>query len=181
EASPLELLKVIESPDWLGVSIDGTTVKARILKVTTLGLKSGVIRAATNLAHQPFVEIRVRAAIGGGLESSIHAMGFKPAHVGETATGGLDIRYHGKAALDDLQVELPAGWTSKRSPCLDAPKDGSACIRVTVNRTIEESGQSSGELRFRMPGEAELAVPYGLIGLGKDQTVRELLINDDSE
>src|SRR5690606_21895481 len=45
---------------------------------------------------------------------------------------------------------------------------------------IEESGQSSGELRFRMPGEAELAVPYGLIGLGKDQTVRELLINDDS-
>src|SRR5690606_308766 len=103
-----------------------------------------------------------------------------PAHVGETATGGLDIRYHGKASLDDLQVELPAGWTSKRSPCLDAPNDGSACIRVTVNRTIEESGQSSGELRFRMPGEAELAVPYGLIGLGKDQTVRELLINDDS-
>lgn len=179
EARPLELLKVIEAPDWLEVSIDGTTVKARIIKVPILGLKSGVIRLSTNLPQQPIVEIPARAAIGGVLDSSILAMGFKPAQIGETATGGLDIRYHGKASLDALQVELPSGWTSKRSPCVDAPKDGGACVRVTVNRTIEESGQSSGDLRFRMPGEAELVVPYGLIGLGKDQTVRELLINDD--
>jgi hypothetical protein len=180
EDRPLELVEVAEAPDWLDVSVDGATVKARIRKGPTLGLKSGVIRVSTNLAQQPFVEIKARAAIGGSLESSILALGFKPARVGETATGGLDIRYHGKAALDALQVELPPGWTSKRSPCVDAPTDGSACVRVTVSRTIEKSGQSAGEFRFRMPDEAELVIPFGLIGLGKNQNVRELLVSDDA-
>ena len=180
EEHALRLIEVVEAPDWLKVEIDQATLKTRVATQHTLGLKSGVIRIATNLPQQPFVEIKTRALIGGNLESSIYAVGFKPATVGETATAGMDIHYRGKASLEKLQIELPPDWTSTRSRCVDPATDGRACVRVTVRRTIEESGQTTGELRFRMPGEAELVIPYGLIGLGKDQNVRELLINEDA-
>lgn len=180
EDRPLKLVEVVQAPDWLKIEIEQATAKLRIIKTATLGLKSGVIRISTNLPQQPFVEIKARAFVGGALESSLYAVGFKPTEIGETVTTSMNIRYRGKTSLDKLKVELPPGWTSSRSKCTEAATDGRACVQVTVNRKIEEAGQVSGELRFRMPDDAELSIPFGLIGLATGQNVRELLVNEDA-
>lgn len=178
EKTALALTGVSDTPDWLEASVSGATVVARIRDDATLGIKAGTITLATNLAQQPHVEITAKAIVEGNLVPSSYALGFRPSEVGNTVTAGLELNYNGKAALEDLDVDVPKDWSVRRSKCLSGKKAGSDCIRITLSRTLTKAGEDVGSLRARMPGEPELLIPIGVMGLAAGQAVRELSVGD---
>lgn len=179
EKTALALTAVSDTPDWLEASVSGATVVARIRDDATLGLKAGTIRVATNFAQQPYVEVAAKAIVEGNLVPSSYALGFRPTEVGNTVTAGLELNYSGKSALEALDVDVPKDWSIQRSKCLSGKQAGSDCIRITLSRTIAKTGEDVGTLRARMPGEQELLIPIGVMGLAASQAVRELSIGDE--
>jgi hypothetical protein len=91
----------------------------------------------------------------------------------------MELLYSGEQNLDSLKFDFPGDWVVKRAKCSDAIGNPENCVRIQMERTIKESGRSAGILKFSMPNEPELEIPFGIMGLNPDQSVREILINDD--
>ncbi|MEZ5461028.1 hypothetical protein [Dokdonella sp.] len=179
EEIPLELVRIVDAPDWLDASLNDTTVSVGVRPNTSRGIKAGTIRVATNLAQQPFVEITAKAIIEGNLKPSTYVLGFKPAEVGETVQAQMELLYSGKRELGNLELDFPGKWEVERKGCSDAVGSESKCVRITLKRTIEESGKNADVLRFSMPDEPDLEIPFGIMGLNPDQSIREILIDED--
>jgi len=177
EASPLALGEIVSVPDWLDVRVEGDALHARLKPGARLGIHAGNVRVKTNLDAQPFVDVTVRAIVTGALKPSVYALGMRPMHVGDQAQTEIDIEYDGKGRLADLAVRAPAGWRTTKSACTKRePKPTSPCTRVTLSTQVKESGRGNDVIRFEIPGEPALEVPFGTIALGREQTVRELVL-----
>ena len=181
EEKPLRLIQIVDTPDWIDASIDGATVSAGIQPGVSMGIKVGKIRISTNLASQPFVEIATKAFIEGNLKPSTYAVGFKPTEIGQTVHASIEVRYTGARKIGDLTLDAPAEWKAARSDCKLPATADVKCARFDLERKIEASGRISGFLQFRMPGEPELSIPFGLMGLNPGQPIRELLVSDDPQ
>lgn len=178
ESTPLKLTSVQSAPAWLQVEIQDQTATLTIKQQPQAGFRMDKVQIGTNLPQQPMVEINVRAVLAGVLSSNIYAMGFKPTEVGQSVNADVEIRYSGTSNIGKLEIELPEHWTSRRSACDPKSADARPCLRVHVSLKVTEKGSSTGNLVFRMPGEGELAIPYGLMVLGEGQPVRELVVGD---
>lgn len=181
EENPLRLIQILDTPDWIDASVDGATVSVGIRPNVSTGIKAGKIRISTNLASQPVVEVTTKAAIEGNLRPSTYAVGFKPAEVGQTIHTSLEVRYTGPRKISELKLDAPAEWKAIRSACKSPATAEVKCARFDLERKIEESGRISGLLNFSMPGEPELSVPFGLMGLNPGQPIRELVVSDDPQ
>jgi hypothetical protein len=181
EAEPLKLVGLVETPDWIEAGLKNSTVSVGIRPDVSLGIKAGTIRIETNLAQQPFVEITAKAIIEGNLKPSTYVLGFKPTEIGRTIHAQMELLYSGEQNLDSLKFDFPGDWEVKRAKCSDVAGNPENCVRIQMEKTIKESGRSAGVLKFRMPNEPELEIPFGIMGLNPDQSVREILVTDDEQ
>lgn len=181
EKTPLALQRVVSAPDWIDARVEGTTVSARIRPAAALGMRAGVIQVATNLPQQPFVEVTTKAIVEGALRPSTYGVGMKPLQVGERATASIELIYTGRSDLAALKVDAPEGWEVARSACQSELPPETRCVRIGLARPLTETGRSTGFFTFRLAGEPDLAIPFGVIALGKDQTIRELVIDEGKE
>lgn len=181
EAVPLQLTSVVSAPNWLEASVSGSTVSARLRPNSPLGMQAGSIKLATNVPRQPFVEVLVKAVVEGNLKPSTYVLGMKPQQVGSTAETSVELAYDGKAKLKDLRTEALPGWGVTRSKCGQPPVTSTQCVKVTFRKQLDETGRHAGFVRFTLDGEPTLSIPFGSMVLGKDQTVRELVLKENSE
>lgn len=181
EPVALRFSGVSAAPDWLEASVDGSTISARLRANAPLGMQAGTIKVATNLPQQPFVEVLVKAIIEGRLTPSTYGLGMKPQTVGSMAEASIEIAYSGASDLAKLKTEALPGWKVSTSACGSKPAYASQCSKITMRKRLDETGRFTGFLHFRLDGEPTLSVPFGYMALGKDQTVRELVLNDAGE
>lgn len=181
ESMPLALESIEGKPEWLDARIEGSIVKVRTRATTREGIHAGSLRIRTNLAVQPIVDIPVRAILAGPLVPSTYALGFKPVEVGNSIHAQIEVRYSGSREVSDIDIQVPDGWSATRAACRSTKPQDLPCLRVELERTLTESGRTSGAVVFRVPGETELSIPFGTMALAEGQTIRELLLSDDPD
>ena len=180
EEQPLVLGRIISAPDWLDVSIENRTLHSRLRKGTTLGIHVGAIRVATNLPGQPFVDVGAKAIVSGDLRPSVYGLGMRPVHVNERAEASIELTYSGKADVSKLAIQAPDGWDMARGKCTET-KTASPCVRVALSKLMTTSGRGNETIRFELPGEPALVIPFGTVALGAEQTMRELVLDENGE
>ncbi len=181
EQTSLALQRIISAPDWIDARIEGTTVFARVRPGSASGMRAGTIKLATNLPTQPYVEVAAKAIVEGALRPSTYGIGMKPLRVGERAKASIEMIYTGRSDLDALKIDAPTGWKVARASCQSALPAGTRCVRVDLTKPLTETGRSTGFFTFRMAGEPELTIPFGIMTLDKDQSIREMVIDEGKE
>ena len=180
EEDPLVMGRIISAPDWLDVSVEGRTLRSRLRKGVNLGIHVGSIRIATNLPAQPFVDVGAKAIVSGDLRPSVYGLGIRPVHVNEKAEASIEMTHANKADLSKLAVHAPDGWTITRGTCIET-KTASTCARITLSKVMTTSGRGNETIRFELPGEPTLVIPFGTVALGAEQTMRELVLDENGD
>ncbi len=178
EADHLELLEVLDAPEWLavralpanGAGTQNLKLELSLTGAAPLGEQRRRVRLKTSVQAQPVVELFVAARVYDRIFAAPHQIDIAAIHQGDRFESTVELR-----SMDNRRLRVSRATDPDRVLSVSSRRCGKGCARLTVRHHATALRPLRGAIEVVIEGESEpVRIPYYGLVVKKGTRVRDL-------